>query len=160
MSKVVSGSIDLSEDITNNILSLPSFVDSVVKSNRGGWQSELFDVNSFEWMRPTIHHLLQAAGCTEITFWFNINGADHYNDWHDHDRGTGGELCGCLYITAPPNSGRFLYKQDGVENAIEPKPGQYILFPDNLQHCVELNNSGEKRISIAFNFWRMLPKYR
>lgn len=160
MSPITTHHIKLPDGFADSILSLPNNFDSVVKSNRGGWQSELCDRKTFDWAASVYDQVIFTAGKMGATYWFNINSGNDYNEWHDHDRGTGGEMCGCLYIQTPSKGGTFEYDHNGEIKSITPTPGMLILFPDFIKHRVTPNETNEKRISMAFNFWRMLSKYR
>lgn len=101
--------------------------------------------------------------------WININPPGSYNATHIHP--TPG-LSGVYYASAPKNSGNILlhnnfmmqfinatYLDTTIENKnthdnikYEPLTGRVIIFPSWLPHSVEINNSNEDRISIAFNF--------
>lgn len=160
MSLITIHHIKLPDGFADNILALPGTFDGVVKSNRGGWQSELCDRRTFDWAADVYDQVIFAAGKMSGTYWFNINQRNDYNEWHDHDRGTGGELCGCLYIQPSSAGGIFEYEYEGDIKTITPTPGMLILFPDSINHRVTPSETNEKRISMAFNFWRMLSKYR
>jgi hypothetical protein len=127
------------------------------RSNRGGWQSQFYNESSLEWMKPTLELVQQAANKPgHVTYWFNINGPGHYNDFHDHGD-FGVNLCGCLYLQVPQNAGGIQFKQvrGSKTLTLEPTAGDLILFPDNIKHAVLENKSSEDRISIAFNFWKV-----
>lgn len=155
MTPVTLFNVDLPEGFKDNVLALPGQVDSVIKSNRGGWQSQLYKKGSFSWMDPIYDQVIAIANKPTATYWFNINDKDNYNEWHDHERGTKGELCGCLYVLTPDDCGNFAYRYKKEEYQITPTAGMFILFPDNLQHTVYPNSTNNVRISIAFNFWKM-----
>ena len=78
---------------------------------------------------------------------------------------------GAYYIKVPNNSGflkindprqgtHFIKpaRKDGIpiylapEVHIEPKENRIIMFPSWLEHCVEMNESDDIRISVSFNF--------
>lgn len=104
------------------------------------------------------------------SMWFNINGKGDYNTSHHHPATT---IAGVLWIKAPKNCGFFYFespnefaeydlmevqKQEMVDRylacpsyRIEPQEGLMVLFPSHLRHAVEINQSDEDRISIAFN---------
>lgn len=151
--------IDIDDVFIANALSLEGASDFVIKSNRGGWQSELCNYTMYPWAQPVLDQVLKAVNKPqrEMTYWFNINGQDHYNEWHDHDRGTGGELCGCLYAVAPEGCGAIEFAQPYAGTIqYQPKRGMFVIFPDQLMHRVLPNQGEVKRLSIAFNFWRMI----
>jgi uncharacterized protein (TIGR02466 family) len=101
--------------------------------------------------------------------WININSPGSYNAPHIHP--TPG-LSGVYYANAPKNSGNILFHNNSMMQFIngiyldttienknthdnikyEPFTGRVIIFPSWLPHSVEINNSNEDRISIAFNF--------
>ena len=104
------------------------------------------------------------------SMWFNINGKDTYNISHHHPTAT---IAGVLWIKAPKNCGLLYFesphefaeydlmsmqKKEMVDQYlacanynIVPKEGLMILFPSHLRHGVEMNQSDEDRISLAFN---------
>ena len=91
--------------------------------------------------------------------WFNINYTGSSNIKHTHP---GSALSGVFYINIPDNSGNItfhhidshglFFTQDSTFS-INPHDGLMILFPGTLLHDVEINNSKENRISIAFNIF-------
>ena len=154
---VIETQINLPKDFAKNVLSLRGVVDSVKRSNKGGWQSDRCNHKTYPWASEVIDSVCSAASIkTEITYWYNINSGDNYNEWHDHDKGSTDELCGCLYIQVPDGSGDFQYKFGKEIISIKPYNGLLIIFPDNLSHCVLPNTGNGERISMAFNFWKML----
>ena len=104
------------------------------------------------------------------SMWFNINGKGHYNASHHHPETT---IAGVLWIKTPKNCGSFylesphefseyafqsMHKKEMVDQylacptyRIVPTEGSMILFPSHLRHAVEINQSDEDRISMAFN---------
>jgi len=100
--------------------------------------------------------------------WFNINGKNHSNSVHIHDNAF---VSGVFYIKARPGQGAInlykCYSQDYVvasacrierytpisSSAVsyQPMTGKLIMFPGNLPHGVEGNESEEERVSISFN---------
>lgn len=127
-------------------------------SNRGGWRSVRYDEHSIDWMSPIVEQVQHAAAKTgPITYWFNVNGIGHYNELHDHgDFGT--NLCGCLYVQVPPLAGGITFQQvkGKKTTTIILQAGDLLLFPDNIKHSVSENKSSSDRITIAFNFWKMV----
>ena len=104
------------------------------------------------------------------SMWFNINGKGCYNVSHHHPNST---LAGVLWIKTPKDSGQLVFespneyaehdlmevqRQEVVDEylacpafRIIPKEGSMVIFPSHLRHGVEVNNSEEDRISLAFN---------
>jgi hypothetical protein len=124
------------------------------RSNRGGYQGQRHNEYSFPWMSSILEQIKPIVGYEFVTYWFNINGPGHYNALHDHGY-FGDNLCGCLYLQTPKDSGQIKFVTKTTQVVIEPKVGKLILFPDNLKHEVLANLSNDDRISIAFNFWKM-----
>ena len=154
---VVETQINLPEYFAKNVLSLRGVVDSVKRSNKGGWQSDRCNRKTYPWATEVIDEVCHVASITsDITYWYNINSGNDYNEWHDHDKGSTDELCGCLYIQVPDGSGDFQYKIEKEIISIKPYAGLLIVFPDDVSHCVQPNTGTGERVSMAFNFWKML----
>ena len=105
-----------------------------------------------------------------VRAWVNISKPGGYLEKHHHPDCN---LAGVLWIKAPKNCGFFYFespnefaeydlmdiqKQEMVDQylacpsyRIEPQEGLMVLFPSHLRHAVEMNQSDEDRISIAFN---------
>ena len=106
-----------------------------------------------------------------VQMWLNVNGSFSYNVSHRHP---GCDLAGVLWIKQTPKSGRFVfdnmdtgYRDAMLLNATDrdyleekkmppeyvPKytDGTMIIFPANLTHRVEINETEEDRISLSFN---------
>ena len=104
------------------------------------------------------------------SMWFNFNGKGCYNVSHHHPSAT---LAGVLWLKAPKNCGQLVFESSNefaeydlmsvqkpymVDNylacaayRINPEEGMMTVFPSHLRHGVEINNSEEDRISLAFN---------
>tara|TARA_B100001996_G_scaffold340660_1_gene294296 strand:+ start:69 stop:689 length:621 start_codon:yes stop_codon:yes gene_type:complete len=103
--------------------------------------------------------------------WININYPGSYNIKHDHPNSdlsgvfwikAGADDMGELILDDPFSYSRF---QEGVCYSIEyqkkhglcksfninPQEGELVIFPSNLEHSVDINNSKEERISVSFN---------
>jgi len=153
------------------------FPESVVKSNRGGWQSQDTYYKHDNILVQIISGGLSYMGSSykfpEIIIrglWININNKDNYNCLHNHP---GCDLAGVLWINIPKESGNFEFASphnfiaSSVLNSYEenfkldtynypaykmfPKEGSMLVFPSYLDHMVEPNKSDEDRISISFN---------
>jgi len=84
-------------------------------------------------------------------FWFNEMGPGHETSLHTHEEND--ELLSAVYyVSAPPDSGRLVLKDDEAQILVTPRPGLLVLFPPDLPHLVEPNRSGQTRLSVAFNF--------
>ena len=146
-------------------------------SNRGGWQSDTFNLNNKNDLMesflikcidqfPTIKNSVSISGHA----WININKPGNYNVKHDHPMC---DLSGVVWLKAPENSGNIVFENPvghQVYNLIEsytqefkksnnyfhtyyfkPIEGRMIIFPSYLLHDVSENNSNEDRISVSFN---------
>lgn len=151
-----------------------------VVSNGGGWQSdnlnpvppelaELFaevqqrleEVHKAFTFKPAMRQVITEA-------WININQKGHFNYSHDHP----GSLFSCVYyVKGGDEKGALEFKTPiaphtytisdelvGSFNAftghamvIPPVTGDLLIFPAWLQHRVNMSQSDEDRISIAFN---------
>lgn len=152
--------------------------EGVVYSNRGGWQSssDFYLDNSFsEFSDYILKHALMTLTHYDLQFqltnmWININRRGNYNLVHDHPLSVmSGVLwiktpkkCGSLKFYSPHSFTQYLLLQN-VDSEVakeqnyysdyefKPKEGTMIIFPSDLKHGVEPNESDEDRISIAFN---------
>jgi len=98
--------------------------------------------------------------------WLNINPPGSYHHLHSHKNSI---LSGVLYIDCMETSGEFrVYKHEALRRDIGavvtnhnlftydyikfiPNKFDLYLFPSNLKHSVEKNESDKNRLSIAFN---------
>ena len=146
-------------------------------SNRGGWQSEGFEIiNEDDVLQlflinclsnfPPIKESVQLRGYA----WININKPGDYNIKHVHPTNN---LSGVLWIKCLENSGDIVFDSpNNFESFLEnksynddfkksnfiddsyhcyPTEGRMIVFPSHLQHHVQENKSNEDRISVSFN---------
>ena len=168
----------IQEDLTRWIYNYKSKTEGVVHSNRGGWQSpsDFYADPSFSEFRNYIVTNANNALCHYSrqfslgNMWININRKGDYNVCHDHP---GSIMSGVLWIRAPKNCGKLSFRSphsynehlllecadENVKKARNYysdfnfllKEGTMILFSSHLLHLVEMNESDEDRISIAFN---------
>lgn len=104
--------------------------------------------------------------------WVNIHEKDDQGAGHSH---TNAMFSGVMYYKIPENSGEILFhipsmfptyvtqtvlpdiEESNIYNmreaVIQPVDGMIILFPSHLPHTVNVNNSDEKRYSMAFNYY-------
>jgi len=152
--------------------------DGVVHSNRGGWQSpsDFYLDDSFsEFADYILQNSLTALSHYDLMFkmanvWININRKGDYNVMHDHPNSV---ISGVLWVKTPEKCGSLMFHSprsftqhlllNNVDSEVakeqnycdyytfNPKEGTMILFPSDLLHGVEPNESDEDRISIAFN---------
>ena len=103
--------------------------------------------------------------------WINLNYPGSYNIKHNHPNSdlsgvfwlkAGADNMGELILGDPFSYSRF---QEGVCYSIDyqqrhglcksynitPQEGELVIFPSNLEHSVDINNSNEERISVSFN---------
>lgn len=157
ISSILLFDIELPERFVDNVLELKGIAECVKRSNIGGWQSERCNRKTYAWAHLVVDAVKEKANIDdEITYWYNINTDNNYNDWHDHDRGSVDALCGCLYLQTPKNCGGIEFKYKNKQKIIYPYPGLLLLFPDDLMHRVLPNNDIGERVSMAFNFWKMI----
>ncbi len=149
-----------------------------VISNINGWQSEDISIDK---KRPHISNLLEKIAliipailkdlgvCKELHLtnaWININPKNSSNKVHIHAKSM---LSGVYYVSANKDSGDIVFYNDDKLNMIysmfvdtnnkntcssikyKPETNKIILFPSWIPHGVDINNSKEDRISIAFN---------
>lgn len=152
--------------------------DGVAFSNRGGWQSPSnFYLNeSFDkYTDYILKNALMSLTHYDLKFklsnmWINLNKKGDYNVIHNHPNSI---ISGVFWVKTPENCGSLTFDsphsftQSLLLNSIDseiakeqnyyesftfdPKEGTIILFPSELLHGVEPNESDEDRISIAFN---------
>lgn len=153
--------------------------ETVILSNRGGWQSpsDFWQQESFlEFKNYILTNAFSALRYYNLEFnlsnmWININKKGDYNVSHNHPGATMSGVfwvktspkCGPLVFDSPNNFTEFKLIKKIDNNMREnfhcdmsfvfgkPKPGIMVLFPSHLKHFVEPNESDEDRISIAFN---------
>ena len=146
-------------------------------SNRGGWQSEGFEIiNEDDVLQlflinclsnfPPIKESVQLRGYA----WININKPGDYNIKHVHPTNN---LSGVLWIKCLENSGDIVFDSpNNFESFLEnksydddfkksnfiddsyhcyPTEGRIIVFPSHLEHHVQENKSNEDRISVSLN---------
>ena len=106
----------------------------------------------------------------KMQMWLNINKPGDFNTKHNHP---GSDLSGVFWVKSLQKSGNLTFHspnfmtQFGQINSIkdeigkklfitptieiEPLEGVIVLFPSDLTHAVQKNNSDEDRISVSFN---------
>lgn len=170
--------IKIRESLIQWIYLYKDTVEGVGYSNRGGWQSP-HNVHEEASFSPYIGYILNKLSpcleCYDIDFrlsnmWININPKGAYNQSHSH---SGSILSGVFWVQIPDDCGDLIFENSNyfgqdvlIQNmhpafkehfnynnthAIKPKEGTLLVFPANLRHFVEENQSETDRISIAFN---------
>ena len=150
-------------------------------SNRGGWQSNnsspIGPVTQSlrEILLPTVKEYYykcfrsKSAENLRITgLWANVNPKGTYNTQHIHP---GSQVSGVLYLKVPDNCAKLDFHNPARESKMQlvgesyeeynnynsdtfwfgPVIGRLILFPSHLPHSVEISESDDDRVSIAFN---------
>ena len=162
--------------IINDCLQIKNNTRSVLKSNRGGWQSlsicEKLKTSSLDFLEQkvveAVQFVLNAEKINNIKFksdyWININGTNSYNVIHNH----ADYLITAVYYPFVPkdcevelvftrtDGGSYFYLNANTSRFnVLCKTSMLVVFSPHLFHYVTPNNSKEDRISIAFNFERV-----
>lgn len=103
--------------------------------------------------------------------WFNIYKKYDYQEFHDHGKNT---LSAVYFLKSnPEKSSKILFKFNINENLMDPTtdpsfiltspsawykpiPGRLLIFKSTLRHCVERQEDDDLRISLAYNFDKIL----
>ena len=159
------------KEIENWALSEQKKSKSVIKSNRGGWQSDLIQseivfqnlIKNIEQICQQLQFDIKKIVITQM--WVNINNKGDWNLIHQH----GGyyDLCGTYYVKVPKNSGNIIFRDPrpaaignaminkrfdkGEWKGIPIEEGLLMIWPTFLDHFVEPSKSDESRISISFD---------
>ena len=141
-----------------------------IASNAGGWQSNDDSPELEFFLSHIVENFKVFSECVLENYWVNINPKGTFNRVHVHP---GCDLAAVLWIKSPPNSGsltfpnpyayshsplirkfpnhlRDKYKICTMVN-YEPQDGECIIFPADMLHGVDPNQSDEDRISLSFN---------
>jgi len=164
--------------LTNAIVEWSKKDKGLIKTNVKGWHSQT-NMQTIPVFKPLVDELYQMQH--EIykeeflerqpklgNMWANINYKAGFNRPHVHPNSL---FSGAYYIKVPKDSGllkindprpgtHFIKpaRRDGVplylasEIHVQPKENRIIMFPSWLEHCVEMNESDDIRISVSFNF--------
>jgi uncharacterized protein (TIGR02466 family) len=143
-----------------------------IRSNRGGWQSELMNPkeNIFLPLAQRIDEVTKNLNLGIVeTFipqlWISINQRNDYNAIHQH--GGGYSISGTYYVKTPEDCGRIVFRDprpSAIGNAFfnhtfdksefrvtNLEEGLLMLWPSFLDHFVEPSNTDEQRITISFD---------
>ena len=162
--------VTFNEDFTNWILSVKEKEKSVRKSNRGGWQSDLYKPEGeFEPLIKEItefckHLPLNIKEIIIPQLWVNVNKRNDWNLIHQHGQY---DLSGTYYVKVPKDSGRLVFRDPrpaaignkfminrfdkGEFKNVNVMEGMLGIWPAYLDHFVEPSNTDEERISISFD---------
>ena len=133
------------------------------RSNRLGYQSQtMFDFSILEPYWGHIHHRLKEIdpNIRYNNWWINISEKGSFNHYHVHP---GCDLAVIWYLT--DNYGTlkirspFQYSRCDVpekffgpiEMNIHVKKGDIVVFPSDIEHCVEPHEHHTQRVSISIN---------
>ena len=163
--------VTFNEDFTSWILGVKEKEKSVIKSNRGGWQSELYKPDN-EMFKPLINEIKEFCVHLPLNIkkvhieqlWVNVNKKSDWNIIHQHGQY---HLSGTYYVKVPKNSGHIVFRDPrpaaisnvffvnrfdkGEFKRINLMEGLLAIWPAYLDHFVEPNQTDEERISISFD---------
>ena len=165
--------VTFNEDFTSWILGVKEKEKSVIKSNRGGWQSELYKPDN-EMFKPLIdeikefclHLPLDIKDTYVEQLWANVNTKGDWNAIHQHGQY---HLSGTYYVKVPKDSGRIVFRDprpgavgnvfhvnrfdDGEFKRLNISEELLAVWPSFLDHFVEPSKTDEERISISFDLY-------
>ena len=144
--------------------------ENVVKSNRGGWQSDLYKPEGeFE---PLVKEITEFCKYLPLDIkqihipqlWVNVNKKGNWNIIHQHGQY---DLSGTYYVKVPKDSGRLVFRDPrpaaignkffvnrfdkGEFKNVNVMEGMLGIWPAYLDHFVEPSDTDEERISISFD---------
>ena len=153
--------------------------NSRIISNIGGFQTQSltdkilgeFLMNSSANLLTSHYQFKKPVKFILNNFWINENYKNSYNKIHRH-QGQDVDFSGIYYLQVPKKSGNIYFESNDPSREMfnifypyierhtdferhiefEPKDNNFVIFPSNLNHGVEPNESNSKRISVAFNF--------
>jgi len=140
-----------------------SILPASQRSNRLGYQSETqFDFHSLEPYWGHVHHRLKeiSPDIHYNNWWINVSERGAFNHYHVHPSC---DLAVIWYLT--DNHGTlkirspYQYSRCDVpeklfgptEIAINAMKGDIVVFPSDIQHCVEPHHSHEPRVCVSIN---------
>ena len=164
--------------LTKEIVEWSKKDEGLRKTNVNGWHSKthMHTIPVFKPLVDELYEMQREIYKEELlerkpklgNMWANINYKGSLNMPHVHANSL---FSGAYYIKVPKNSG-FLKINDprqgthyikpakkdklplhlAPEIHVQPKENRIIMFPSWLEHCVEVNESDDIRISVSFNF--------
>ena len=162
--------VTFNEDFTGWIKGEMEKNTSVKKSNRGGWQSDLYKPEGE--FKPLVNEIVEFCKHLPLDIkdfnipqlWVNVNKKGDWNVIHQHGQF---DLSGIYYVKVPKNSGRIVFRDPrpaaisnlfmvtnfdkGELKNINLMEGLLMIWPSYLDHFVEPNQTDEERISISFD---------
>jgi hypothetical protein len=98
-----------------------------------------------------VAEVLRHPGPLRCGHWFNLMGPGERTSMHAHEEND--ELLSAVYyVSVPQGGGDLILDAAPATIRIRPQDGLMVLFPPDLPHAVEPNESGRDRLSVAFNF--------
>ena len=164
--------VTFNEDLENYVDGLMKKQKGVVKSNVGGWQSDLLNPYD-DTLKPLTTEIdavcknigLDIQETRIVQMWINVNRRGDYNNIHQHSGLY--TLSGTYYVKVPKDSGHLVLRDprpgaignyfmngrfdNGEFNKRRLNDGLLCLWPSYLDHFVEPNKTDEERISISFD---------
>ena len=161
--------IEVPNSLVNTCIMLQNEdTNGVSFSNSGGWQSNPF-MHQHDDMKEYIDILSKSINLPTASYfnglWININYKGSHNKSHQHPQS---DYSLVWYVKTPDNCGdivfenpnlftqfnslqRLNYPNYDLDYRITPQVGDCYLFPSDLRHTVEENQSDSDRISISAN---------
>jgi uncharacterized protein (TIGR02466 family) len=163
-------SISFNEDFTGWIQGQMEKNKSVKKSNRGGWQSDLYKPEGE--FKPLVKEIKEFCSHLPLDIkeifipqlWVNVNKRGDWNTIHQHGAY---HLAGTYYVKVPKDSGRICFRDPrpsaignvfvnsrfdkGEFKNVNIMEGLLMIWPSYLDHFVEPSQTDEERISISFD---------
>jgi uncharacterized protein (TIGR02466 family) len=162
--------VTFNEDMESWVSGQMEEKETVIKSNRGGWQSDLQKPDGvFEPLVKEIDNVCKTInlGIKEIMvpqLWVNVNKRGDWNTIHQHGAY---HLAGTYYVKVPKNCGQLVFRDPrpgamsnpfmlnrfdkGEFKKINLIEGLLMIWPSYLDHFVEPSQTDEERISISFD---------
>ena len=162
--------VTFNEDFTGWIQGEMEKNTSVKKSNRGGWQSDLYKPEGE--FKPLVKQITEFCKHLPLDIkdfdipqlWVNVNKKGDWNVIHQHGQY---DLSGIYYVKVPKNSGRIVFRDprpaaisnlfmvknfdNGELKNVNLMEGLLMIWPSYLDHFVEPSQTDEERISISFD---------
>jgi len=84
--------------------------------------------------------------------WVHVHNKNMSTNTHGHLPSNWSAAC---YLQTPERSGKicFIVEELGMQAAITPEKGKYIIFPSRLKHFVTAHGNDTPRVSLSVN-WR------
>ena len=161
----------LKDDLITSVYKLKdSSIGRSASNSGGGWQSEDSPVEFKQFVEDLVQSMEIFVHCRIENWWVNVNPPGAYNKQHVHPES---QMSGVVWFKCPPASGcltfpnPFAYTQSNFilkfpkdfrdkymiyhTKDHQPQEGEIIVFPSDLYHGVDPNQSNQDRISLAFN---------